>query len=30
MTIDEALDHLYTYSSTLGSGQATQRLKELR
>lgn len=24
MTIDEALDHLYTYSSTLGSGQTTQ------
>lgn len=24
MTFDEALDHLYTYSSTLGSGQTTQ------
>lgn len=24
MTIDEALDHLYTYSNTLGSGQTTQ------
>lgn len=24
MTIDEAIDHLYTYSSTLGSGQTTQ------
>lgn len=24
MTIDEALHHLYTYSSTLGSGQTTQ------
>lgn len=24
MTIDEALDHLYTYSSTLGSGQTSQ------
>lgn len=24
MTFDEALHHLYTYSSTLGSGQTTQ------
>lgn len=24
MTLDEAIDHLYTYSSTLGSGQTTQ------
>lgn len=28
MTIDEALDHLYTYSSTLGSGQTTQAQHE--
>ena len=28
MTFDEALDHLYTYSSTLGSGQTTQAQHE--
>ena len=28
MTIEEALDHLYTYSSTLGSGQTTQAQHE--
>lgn len=28
MKIDEALDHLYTYSSTLGSGQTTQAQHE--
>lgn len=28
MTLDEALDHLYTYSSTLGSGQTTQAQHE--
>lgn len=28
MTFDEALHHLYTYSSTLGSGQTTQAQHE--
>lgn len=28
MTIDKAIDHLYTYSSTLGSGQTTQAQHE--
>lgn len=28
MKIDEALDHLYTYSSTRGSGQTTQAQHE--
>ena len=28
MKIDEALNHLYTYSSTLGSGQTTQAQHE--
>ena len=28
MTLDEAIDHLYTYSSTLGSGQTTQAQHE--
>lgn len=28
MTFDEALEHLYTYSSTLGSGQTTQAQHE--
>lgn len=28
MTFDEALDHLYTYSSTRGSGQTTQAQHE--
>lgn len=28
MTIDEALHHLHTYSSTLGSGQTTQAQHE--
>ena len=28
MTIDDALSHLYTYSSTMGSGQTTQKQHE--
>lgn len=28
MTIEEAIDHLYTYSSTRGSGQTTQAQHE--
>lgn len=28
MTIDEAIDHLYTYSDTNGSGQTTQAQHE--
>ena len=28
MTIDKAISHLYTYSSTMGSGQTTQAQHE--
>ena len=28
MTIDEAISHLYTYSTTMGSGQTTQEQHE--
>ena len=28
MTIDESISHLYTYSSTMGSGQTTQEQHE--
>lgn len=28
MTIDEAISHLYTYSTTMGSGQTTDKQHE--